>query len=434
VTSFNALKEQANALRKDKQYAEALALYDQILLVFPDLATEWEHWGKADCLRRLDRQKEALDVCRELYRTHPEFVPNRNLYGWCVYDLEIRPAQGGEPADSKTFFKAADAIVQLTRHEAYSPYERTVFAVLKTLENRFPTPVDQMLAWCDKLNPNELSDEPRAFTDREGKEREDASPLEKWYGYRTRALEALRRWDELIVVANEALDRLSDYHYNDEIWFRRRIATAKGALGDYDAAIGDLKALVRQKPDWFIQAELARLLHLKGEDDFALEYAVDAALNSGDLAHKWELFMLLGDLLAGKGEASVAEHYYLAAALRREQGWQENRELAERLRERPPVPETRAREQARALEPVWRNLKFADQARITGAISRIDAGRRTGVIRDDGGRTHFFRYKHFVSPRERLMVGTKVSFYLQPSYDKSKNRDSEEAVDVREIL
>lgn len=435
MTSFQTLKDQAGALRKDKQYAEALALYDKILTVFPDLATEWEHWGKADCLRRLDRQQEALDICRELYRTHPDFAQNRNLYGWCVYDLEIKPGLASKPADSKTFFKAADAIVQLTSHELYSPYERTVFMVLKVLDDRFPLPADQMLAWCDKLDPDALSTDPRPYTDRDGKAREEASPLERWYSYRTRALEALRRWDELIVTSNEALDRLADYHYNDEIWFRRRIATAKGALGDYDAAISDLKAIVRQKPDWFIQFELARLLHLKGQDGPALEHAVDAALNGGDLAHKWELFMLLGDLLAAGGETDgAAKHYHLAAAVRAEQGWREDRELAERLQNLPPAPNVRGREQARVLESLWRSLKFADQARITGEISRVDGGRRTGLIRDDGGRTHYFRYKHFVSPRERLMVGTKVSFYLQPSYDRSKNRDSEEAVDVREIV
>ncbi len=435
MTSFHTLKDQANALRKDKQYAEALTIYEQVLTVFPDLATEWEHWGKADCLRRLDRQQEALDICRELYRTHPGFVQNRNLYGWCVYDLEIKPVQSDEPADPKTFFKAAEAITQLTKQEPYSPYERTVFVALQYLKGRQIYPADQILGWCDKLDSGQLLADPRPYTDKEGKEREEASPLEKWYSYRTKALEELRRWDELIVVCNEALDQLSNYHYSDEIWFRRRIATAKGALGDYDAAIGDLKAIVRQKPDWFIQFELARLLHLKGQDDLALEYAVDAALGTGDLSYKWELFVLLGELLAAQGESeAAAQHIYLAAALRTEQGWREDRDLAERLRELPPAPEIRAREQARALEAQWRAIKFADQARLTGEISRVDGGRRTGIIRDDGGRTHYFRYKHFVSPRERLMVGTKVSFFLQPSYDKSKNRDSEEAVDVREIL
>ncbi len=434
VTDFHAAKEQASALRKDKRYAEALAGYEQILTQFPDEATEWERWGKADCLRRLDRQQEALEVCRDIYRTHPGFVQNRNLYGWCVYDLEVRPVQGADPADSKTFFKAAEAIVQLTKQGPYSPYERTVFVVLQHLKGRQIYPADQILEWCDKLDPGQLSTDPRPYTDRDGKEREEASPLERWYSYRTKALEELRRWDELIVVCNEALDLLSNYHYSDEIWFRRRIATAKGALGDYDAAIGDLKAIVRQKPDWFIQFELARLLHLKGEDDAALEYAVDSALGAGELAYKWELFVLLGDLLAQQGETeTAAQHYYLAAALRTEQGWRDDRELAERLRDLPPAPDTRSREQARALESQWRAIKFADQARLTGEIERIDGGRRTGLIRDDGGRTHYFRYKHFDSPRDRLMVGTKVSFFLQPSFDKSKNRESEEAVDIREV-
>lgn len=433
MTDFRALKEQADALRHEKRHAEALAVYEELLNLYPDQATEWERWGKAMCLRQLDRQAEALDVCREIYRANPTFRQNRNLYGWCVYDLEIKPVRGGEPPDPKTFFKAAEAIVQLTQQENYSPYERAVFEVLRYLKERQIYPGDQVLEWCDKLDPELLSTEARSYTDREGKERKEAPPLEQWYGHRTKALEALGRWEELIVVCNEALDRLTEFHYSDEIWFRRRIATAKAELGDPDAAIGDLKALVRLKPDWFIHADLARLLHGKGETEAALDHAVDAALAPGELPHKWELFMLLGDLLAGQGQPEVAtQHYQLAAAIRAGEGWRDRPDLTERLSGLPPAEASPA-DLARVLEGQWRALKFADQARATGEIERADAGKRTGMIRMADGRRIFFRYRSFVSPRSRLMLGTKVSFFLQPSFDKLRNRDSHEAVDIREI-
>lgn len=434
MTDFRTLKERAETLRRDKQYEQALTAFDEVLNLYPDQASERERWGKAYCLRQLDRQREALDLCREIYRTHPEFGPNRNLYGWCVYDLEIKPLREGEPDDVKTFFRAAEAITQLTLQEPYSPYERTVFEVLRYLKERQTYPADEVLAWCDRLDPAKLSTEARRYSGRDGKERIEASALEQWYGHRTKALEHLRRWEELIVVCNEALDRLTEFHYSDEIWFRRRIATAKAELGDLSAAIGDLKALVRLKPEWFIQADLARLLHETGDDEAALEYAVDAALSPGELAFKWDLFALMGDLFAAQGKPEVAgQHYRLASALRAEQGWREDIELAQQVRDLPPVPEQPASSLARELEGVWRALKFSDQERGTGEIERIDAGKRNGFIRSDDGRRIFFRYRSFVSPRNRLMIGTKVSFFLQSSFDKSKNRDSEEAIDIREI-
>lgn len=433
-SDFNVMKERAETLRRDKQYAEALAAFDDLLNLYPDQARERERWGKAYCLRALGRQSEALNLCREVYRSHPEFAPNRNLYGWCVYDLEIKPAREGEPADVKTFFKAAEAITQLTLQEAYSPYERTVFEVLRYLKERQTYPADQVLAWCDKLDPDQLSTESRTYTGRDGKERVEASPLEQWYSNRTKALEHLRRWEELIVVCNEALDRLTEFHYSDDIWFRRRIATAKAELGDTSAAIGDLKALVRLKPDWFIQAELARLLHQAGHDEEALDYAVDAALGPAELHYKWELFVLMGDLLAAQGKPELAgQHYRLASAVRAGQGWREDADLAQQLRALPPAPDQPAAELARELEGTWRALKFADQERNTGEIERADAGKRNGFIRTHDGRRIFFRYRSFVSPRDRLMIGAKVSFFLQSSFDKTKNRDSQEAVDIREI-
>lgn len=434
MTDFRTLKDNAETLRRDKQYAPALEVFEELLNLYPDQAGEYERWGMAFCLRHLNRQREALDMCREIYRANPAFGPNRNLYGWCVYDLEIKPVREAEPADPKTFFKAGEAITQLTAQEAYSPYERTVFEVLRYLKDRQTYPADEILAWADKLDAEKLSSEERRYTGRDNVERVEASPLEQWYGHRTRALEALRHWEELIVVCNEALDRLTQFHYNDEIWFRRRVATAKAELGDVDAAIGDLKALVRLKPDWFIQYDLARLLMKKGEREAALEYAVDAALGPGELAHKWELFALLGDLMGARGDdASAASHYRLASAIRAEQGWREDADLAKHLRDLPPAPERAAAQQARDLEGTWRALKFADQQRLTGEIERTDPGKRSGFIRADDGQRIFFRYRSFVSPRERLMIGTKVSFFLQPSFDKQKNRESEEAVDVREI-
>jgi tetratricopeptide (TPR) repeat protein len=309
-----------------------------------------------------------------------------------------------------------------------------VLEVLRYLKRRQTYPAAEVLAWCDKLDPDKLSVEERRYPDRDGVERVDASPLEHWYGDRTKALEALGHWEELIVASNEALERVTQFHYNDEIWFRRRIANAKAELGDVDAAIGDLKVLVRLKPDWFIQWDLARLLVRKGAQEAALEYAVDAALGPGELAHKWELFALLGDLLAGQGDSTGADkHYRLAATIRAEQGWREDADLVQRLRDLPPVAPRSAAEQARELEGTWRGLKFADQNRVTGEIERTDPGKRNGFIRADDGRRIYFRYRSFVSPRERLMIGTKVSFFLQPSFDKLKNRESEEAVDVREI-
>ena len=434
MTDFRTLKEQAETLRRDKQFGPALAAFDELLNLYPDQATERERWGKAFCLRALGRQREALDLCREVYRTHPEFVPNRNLYGWCVYDLEIKPLREGEPADIKTFYRAAEAITQLTLQEVYSPYERTVFEVLRYLKDRQTYPADEVLAWCDKLDPDKLATEARKYTSRDGQERVEASPLEQWYSQRTKALEHLRRWEELIVVCNEALDRLTAFHYSDEIWFRRRIATAKAELGDTDAAIGDLKALVRLRPDWFIQADLARLLHEAGNDDAALEYAVDAALGPGELSYKWELFVLMGDLLAAQGKPDVAgQHYRLASALRAEQGWREDSDLAQQLRDLPPVPGQSATALARELEGTWRALKFTDQERGTGEIERTDPGKRSGFIRSSDGRSIFFRFRNFASPRDRLLIGTKVSFFLQPSFDKTRNRESNEAVDVREI-
>ncbi len=129
------------------------------------------------------------------------------------------------------------------------------------------------------------------------------------------------------------------------------------------------------------------MLHAKEQDEAALDYAVDAALGPGDLAFKWELFALMGDLLAAQGKPDRRrQHYRLASALRAEQGWREDSDLAAHVRELPPAPAQPAKDLVRELEGTWRALKFADQERVTGEIERTDPGKRTGTIRADDGR------------------------------------------------
>src|SRR5690606_7224798 len=92
----------------------------------------WVGWGYAQCLRKLGRSADALEICRAVYRIDSAFERNRNLYGWCIYDIGIKQVE--HEFDEAKYLQAADAITQLTRHENYSPYELTVLNVVHHYE------------------------------------------------------------------------------------------------------------------------------------------------------------------------------------------------------------------------------------------------------------------------------------------------------------
>ena len=132
INEQQELKRQAETLRDQKRFPEAVVVYEKLWLGQAENPDVWVGWRYGQCLRKVGRSADALEICRAIYRLDPTFDRNNNLYGWCIYDIGIKQAE--EELDEAKFTQAANAIVQLTRHEDYSPYERTVFAVVHHYE------------------------------------------------------------------------------------------------------------------------------------------------------------------------------------------------------------------------------------------------------------------------------------------------------------
>ena len=70
--AYKDIKTQADSLRKQKRYSEALPLYGDLWLNHRDQCTEWDGWGFAQCLYHQGDYAKALDSCREVYSLKPE--------------------------------------------------------------------------------------------------------------------------------------------------------------------------------------------------------------------------------------------------------------------------------------------------------------------------------------------------------------------------
>ncbi len=131
---YQNIKNQAEALRKQEQFEQAIPLYQKLWQEHGDKSDEWIGWGYAFCLRKVNRFAEALNVCRETWKINPEFERNNSLYGWCIYYTEIKNKQPSLQA----LLKAANAITKLTKQGQYSPYEMVIFQVIVMIGDKFP--------------------------------------------------------------------------------------------------------------------------------------------------------------------------------------------------------------------------------------------------------------------------------------------------------
>ena len=112
------IKREALEFRKQKNYSKALKLYSDLWNSHRESCNEWDGWGLATCLRKLGNAGEALEICRCVYQGKPDFEAGNNLYAWCIYDTEIKKEKEQIQEDENKFFKAANAILNLTQRFA----------------------------------------------------------------------------------------------------------------------------------------------------------------------------------------------------------------------------------------------------------------------------------------------------------------------------
>ncbi len=200
----------------------------------------------------------------------------------------------------------------------------------------------------------------------------------------------------------------------------------------------ELLGLLNKKRDWFIQAEVAALYFESGESDKAMEFALAAVSNFGDLEYKIGLIVLIADILAQKGDDIRAfKHYELSRLLREQEKWSIPSGLMGKIKryEFPSITAEGLPQLIRELKAFWSRSLPAEKSqgspssRQRGTIRRLlhnDSKGIDGFIRSGKEDLYFtIRYDPLIS--ERILVGSIVEFEKKLSVQHNKMN----AVNVR---
>lgn len=435
MTSSRHILETAIALCKQEQFDEAIELFKPIWQQDTRAMSKFDLWNFARALKKSGDLEHALDVCRYTYKVEPSFKRNNDLYAWCIYELEIKGKQPEEAASEmqERFEKAANAIITLSKQDRYSPFEHAVMAYLRYLNRKTNVPFQQVLDLTDMLDPSVLNDESLVYVDSNDKQRELASYKEKWYAYRTKALEKTNRYEDCLLLAQEGIKLFPDSSDGNDVWFRWRLGKSLYHLGNVSVAITELENVLRIKKQWYIQHLLSQACFDTGDVDTAIQYAAEAALNSGDLKNKYRLFVHMARVLSVKGEQEVAKkHIEIALLAYAEQPSTRQPSILQEavssfgIVEMPSVPLYKAVDM---LRPVWQELRLSKLPQDRGKIVKILPNGKAGFVKADNGDTHYFKLRSFQGQNEAV-IDVRVSFYVQPSYDRKRQAESTEAVYV----
>ena len=411
IEDIQQIKQNAENLRKNGLIEEALILYSDMWLNHRSDCDEWIGWGYAYCLRKLNNKTKSIEVCREVYEKNPEFRYIKSVYAWCIYDLELKKDSEEIKIDEEHFFKAAEKILELVEQEQYSPYEVTVLKVLKHLKSKPSDQSEKILQWTDKLDKNKLSTNKYSFTIQNGK-RIETSNKGRYYSYKSKALLEQRMYKECVELCTEALSYLP---IEKHIWYKYRIAKAKGNLNQKEEAISELKELLNFKREWYIELDIARFYFELGLLDEALEYAIDSALNQGKLQFKLNLYSLIGFIFKSQSKLDEAKkHISLALKICEE----EQRSIPDNLQQEiielniSPSNTQSANELHQELINFWNSVKLANLPRRQGNVKTILPHGKAGFIIGDDGRDYYFKTTSLNGSQGEIQVGTGVRFFV----------------------
>ena len=442
MSDFRTIETEASDLRKSGKFKEALAIYRPLWNERQGEFNNWATWSYAKCAQKSGELDEAEQVVRTCVEQWPDFDQGRQLLAWCHYYRHFQNELPPNEPVSKEYWRAAEDVVALCKgdmHSQYAPAVRVIFSVVKRLEDYPSTQenVRKRLDWLGHLSPNQLSSQGSSFQDQTGKTRQVASDQENWYSHMSKALLDGEQYEDCIALCEEALGRVRQLHYNNDIWFGKRIAEAKGKLGRVEEAIQDHKELVLKKSEWFLFYDLACLENQLGNGDEALRYASEAALARSPLHFKSDLFLLLAVLLRNDGQEELAkQHAQLAASVRSEEGWAAKGSRLERFESFGVEVEggPSAKDLARQLKKYWQEWRAEALPEHEGEIDWFNDEKGFGFIKVPGQRDSvFFHIKSFIGPEDQIQSGARVSLLLKDSYDKKKGQMSTQAVDVKPL-
>jgi len=365
----------------------------------------------------------------------PAFELGRSVYAWALFDT-IRTATEVTP----DLLRRAAKVVELTTnsataYEAISPFVPTVLCVARLLTRK--ARYHRVLDWLGRLDPGRLRGEEFAFVDPRGRQRKLASHRERYHGLKTHALERLERWNECLVAAQEAIDVCKPLHYDNDIWFARRIARSKINLGRCAEGIAELEKLGLRKPASFLYVDIAEAAWRIEDYERACRNCLLALRAYGDIGFKLAAVLLLARLLwraSKEGEARMHLAFYVA--YRREKGWQVPPGVQALVDEWGGLPQdSDATLLLKQLQPAWLEEDSNEHVRRAGVIEKIFPHGRAGFIRAPGQERFFFDVRDWQGGgQSKLRQGARITFATKPSFDRKRQRPTIVACDIRSAV
>lgn len=386
--------------------------------------------------RRLYRQHNYSDcerVYRELfYENKDAFERDDNVYFLqCINEICIKNNYSSIDLEEQAKFVLENFSQEDCSNRNFrDPYAEIFINIAKIYNEKHN--YYKAIDWIWKLNRNFLTTHnPRINSKAFG-----YSLKEKWYSFIIESLIGLEKYDGALQFADEAMEKLPDSKSDAKLFITYKSAKAQYQLGNYEDSLDILNDIVKVKKESYVYTAIARNYYSLENYDEALSYAVKAALANRSVQNNLGTYLLIGELLDKKDLKDEAKnHYYLVYTYKKANNHRIDSNLCQIIQNAGlDMENTNYRKVQKELIPLWNELKYENMFRYSGTIKKVFEEKGIGFISNDfDSNDTFFSFKDFKSSEDIIYPGTKVSFYIEETFDKSKGKESTKAVEIEAI-
>lgn len=404
---------------------EALKLYQQIWEAYPEEFNAWDAFYTLQAMK--GAKSPSLKWAKELVEKFPEEKVG-NMYAWVIFQHGVK---GKDAQQIKSMEHYIADLPQYCGQKDMSQGEDfpcpTTLSIIKLCEahaeNLFnATRINELLSLID---PDKLSSRTKAFKTEDGKDVTPSSDLEKYFSMKTKALLKLEKYEECKSLSQKALSTLKEFHYNNDLWLKMRIAICEEGLGNHAESESLFVELLSSKAGsdkWFLYRDISEVYFEQGDFPKAWKYAVDATFYGNEPGFMIKLYLHQAKILFKLNRAPegklLAE---LIAAILREEGWREKQEYSKLFFYYQFNPEeTRPMKEVLAeAKGFWGKERYGSQASLRGEVIKIHGNGKSGLIKAENGEKLIFGRKDFLKKQRDLefLVGAQVKFYAMRAFD-----------------
>lgn len=412
--------EQAEARRKNGDWAGAGRFFHEL---WKDTGRPAAGWRYGFCLRKAGYAAAAQNVLERVLRTAPADAGARRELVWTLYYGKLAPAL--KEGDEMGVLDAARRMLELG---ADGPaLQLALFGAVRAAKLKGHWHVVRDM--CERIAPDQLSAEGVRIN-----QRSIPSPRERWHVAYVKALLGLREWALAEAWAARAAET-----YPRQTDFKRWQARALAELGRLEEALDiDRSLAVQPRAAWYVLADVCEYEMRLGNMEAAWEAGIAALRLPADDKARVTLLLHLSEVALTRDQREAATNLLgWCLAMRQAEGWP-RRAIHEDLMARlgsETCWDSPVKSWKEACRPLWSTPSAAATEPSasgvrTGRVTGWSEGRPFAFIRQDG-ESYFVLVREL--PDDCRRNGAEVTFDLRDSFDRKKQKASQQAMNVRPV-